>query len=52
MYMPDTFTVGIYQRLRGSLREFAVMAEYAYTRWSVFENVTIEGASSGTITIP
>lgn len=51
MYMPDTFTVGVYQRLRGALREFAVMAEYAYTRWSVFEDMTIE-AASGNVTIP
>lgn len=52
MYMPDTFTVGIYQRLRGAFREFAVMAEYAYTRWSVFEDVTIKGSTAGTVTIP
>lgn len=52
MYMPDTFTVGIYQRLRGAFREFAVMAEYAYTRWSVFEDVTIEGGTAGTVKIP
>ena len=43
MHMPHVFTVGAYQRLRGDFREFAVMAEYAYTMWSAFDNLTVNG---------
>ncbi len=49
MSMPDTFTAGIYQRLRGDFKEFAVMAEYAYTRWSVFQDLYIEGIGASPI---
>ena len=49
MYMPDTFTLGVYQRLRGSFSEFAVMADYAYTRWSVFQDLQIEGIGAPAI---
>ncbi len=48
MCTPDTFTVGIYQRLRGPLEKFAVMAEYAYTRWSVFDELAVEGIQGAT----
>ncbi len=44
--LPDVFTVGIYQRLWGDLERFAVMCDYSYTRWSVFEELNIE--NSGT----
>lgn len=43
MHMPNTFTMGIYQRLRGDFKEFAVMAEYAYNMWSCFESLEIKG---------
>lgn len=39
--LPDVFTVGIYQRLWGDLDRFAVMCDYSYTRWSVFEELNI-----------
>lgn len=51
MHMPDTFTIGIYQRLRGDFDMFAVMAEYSYITWSVFDNLTIKGLSLGGRTI-
>lgn len=38
---PHTFNIGWYQRLRGDLKKFAIMAEYSYTMWSVFEDLTI-----------
>ncbi len=43
MHMPHTFTMGVYQRLWGSMREFAVMADYAYTMWSMFDQLEIKG---------
>lgn len=43
MHMPHVFSVGVYQRLRGDLDQFAVMAEYAYTMWSAFDNLTVNG---------
>ena len=48
MCTPDTFTVGIYQRLRGPLEKFAIMAEYAYTRWSVFDELYVDGIQGST----
>ncbi|MBO5254568.1 MAG: outer membrane protein transport protein [Opitutales bacterium] len=38
---PHTFNIGWYQRLRGDLKKFAVMAEYSYTMWSCFEDLTV-----------
>lgn len=49
MYMPDTFTVGLYQRLRGCLSEFAVMVDYCFTRWSVFDELKVEGIGAPAI---
>ena len=46
---PHTFTVGWYQRLPGKLNQFAVMAEYAYTMWSLFEDLTIKRAEGGVL---
>lgn len=43
MSCPDVFTIGIYQRLRGMFDRFAVMAEYAYTRWSMFDELKVQG---------
>ena len=43
MHMPHTFTFGVYQRLRGALKEFAVMADYSYIMWSCFEDLTVKG---------
>ena len=43
MHMPDTFTVGFYQRLRGKFDMLAIMADYSYIRWSVFEDLTVKG---------
>lgn len=47
MHMPDTFTVGVYQRLRGDFDMIALMADYSYIRWSVFDELRIEGMSLG-----
>ncbi len=44
MHMPHTFTAGVYQRLRGAFKEFAVMADYSYIMWSCFEDLTVKGA--------
>ncbi len=44
--LPQTFTVGVYQRLFGDLENFAVMADYSYTAWSCFENLDIYQGSS------
>ncbi len=41
MHMPNTFDIGWYQRGWGMLREFAIMAEYAYMTWSQFEDLTV-----------
>ena len=46
MHMPHTFTVGVYQRLSGAFKEFAVMADYSYIMWSCFEDLTVKGALS------
>lgn len=43
--LPHSFTVGWYQRLRGELKKFAVMAEYSYTMWSSFDRLKINGTS-------
>ncbi len=44
---PHTFNIGWYQRLRGDLKKFAVMAEYSYTMWSCFEDLTINFRDTG-----
>ncbi len=44
--LPHTFTVGWYQRLRGDWKRVALMAEYAYTMWSCFDVLDIQGAGS------
>ena len=41
MHMPHTFTFGFYQRLRGCLKQFAVMADYSYTMWSAFDELYV-----------
>ncbi len=41
MHMPHTFTFGVYQRLRGCLSQFAVMADYSYTMWSAFDELYV-----------
>ena len=43
--LPQTFSIGWYQRLRGDLKRFALMADYTYTCWSSFERLTIKGTS-------
>ena len=47
MYMPDTFTVGIYQRLWGALDRFAVMADYSFTCWNSFNELDIKNSDTG-----
>lgn len=39
---PHTFNISWYQRLWGKLSNFAVMADYTYTMWSLFENLDIK----------
>ena len=48
--LPHSFTVGWYQRLRGDLKKFAVMADYSYTLWSSFDRLYIYKKSGGYIT--
>ena len=45
--LPHTFTVGWYQRLRGDLKKFAVMADYSYTLWSSFDELDIKNGNTG-----
>ncbi len=49
MSMPDTFTFGIYQRLGGDFKNFALMFDYSYTRWSVFEKLEVQGLGAPAI---
>ena len=49
MASPDTFTIGWYQRLRGDFDRIAVMAEYAYTRWSMFDELKVIGLGTPAI---
>ncbi len=44
---PHTFNIGWYQRLRDDWKKFAVMAEYSYTMWSCFEDLTINFRDTG-----
>lgn len=43
--MPDTFTFGVYQRLPGYFDNFAVMADYTYTRWSTFQELVVKSSA-------
>lgn len=45
--LPHSFTVGWYQRLRGDLKKFAVMADYSYTLWSSFDRLYIYSKEGG-----
>lgn len=49
MSMPDTFTMGVYQRLGGDFRNFALMFDYCYTRWSVFDQLEVKGIGADPI---
>ncbi len=49
MSMPDTFTMGVYQRLGGDFSNFALMLDYCYTRWSVFQQLDVKGLGSDPI---
>ena len=45
--LPHSFSLGWYQRLRGDLKKVALMAEYCYTMWSSFEDLTIKNTATG-----
>lgn len=45
--LPQTFNVGIYQRLRGALDRFAVMADYSFTCWNSFNELDIKNSDTG-----
>ena len=49
--MPNTINFGIYQRLGGDLSRFAVMADYAWTSWSQFEELKIVGEDTTSTTL-
>jgi len=46
--MPDSFNMGVYQKLPGMFDNFAVMLDYAYTRWSTFDELPVTGAVPST----
>ncbi len=48
--IPNTINFGIYQRLRGDLSRFAIMADYAWTTWSQFEELRIVGSHTTSVT--
>lgn len=41
--LPQTFSIGWYQRLRGDWKRIALMADYMYTLWSSFDSLSIKG---------
>ncbi len=43
--LPQSFTVGWYQRLRGDLKRFALMIDYSYTLWSCFDRLYISNTA-------
>ncbi len=45
--LPQSFTVGIYQRLWGVMKDFAVMADYSYTCWDSFDVLEIKNSNTG-----
>ena len=45
--MPQTVNVGVYQRLWGVLHRFAVMADYAWTGWSCFDELALKNSATG-----
>lgn len=45
--LPQTFNVGIYQRLWGALDRFAVMADYSFTCWNSFNELDIKNSDTG-----
>lgn len=45
--LPQTFNVGIYQRLWGALDRFAVMADYSFTCWNAFDELDIKNSNNG-----
>ncbi len=45
--LPQTFNVGVYQRLGGDFRNFALMLDYSYTCWSSFESLVINSDATG-----
>ena len=47
--LPQTFNVGIYQRLPGKYNRFALMADYAYTLWSSFDELCIKNEQTGAV---
>ena len=49
MASPDIITLGVYQRLRGMFDRFAVLAEYAYTNWSMFHELAVTGTVNPTV---
>ena len=42
--LPQTFSVGWYQRLRGDFKRIALMADYTYTLWSSFDSLEVKGS--------
>ncbi len=47
LVLPQTFNVGIYQRLQGDFRKFAVMFDYSYTCWSSFSALVVNSDATG-----
>ncbi len=47
--LPQTFNIGIYQRLPGRYNRFAVMADYAYTLWSSFGRLCIKNKQTDAV---
>ena len=45
--LPQTFNVGIYQRLWGAMERFAVMADYSFTCWNSFDELDIKNSNTG-----
>lgn len=45
--LPQTFNVGVYQRLWGALDRFAVMADYSFTCWNAFDELDIQNSNTG-----
>ncbi len=48
--IPNSFVVGIYQRLGGSFSEFAVMLDYGWTNWKQFDELVIKGEDTTSVT--
>ena len=47
--LPSVITAGIYYRFKEELSPFAVMFDYSWTQWSLFDALTFVDSSSGTV---